>query len=51
MSKKNTPKGMVAIRVHDGSITKVTYGYAPAKGDGKHYNPKKRSGINRGKGG
>lgn len=44
MAKNRTPKGMVAIRVHDDNVTKVTYAPAPAKGSGKHYNPHKRSG-------
>ena len=37
MAKNKTPKGMVASRVHDGSVTKVTYIAAPTAGTGKHY--------------
>ena len=31
MAKNRTPKGMVAIRTHDGDVTKVTYAPAPSK--------------------
>ena len=44
MAKNRTPKGMVAIRTHDGDVTKVTYAPAPAKGSCKHYNSHKSSG-------
>ena len=45
MANNRTPKGIVAIRTHDRDVTKVTYAPAPAKGSGKHYNPRKCSGC------
>jgi hypothetical protein len=43
---KTKPRGMVAVRTHDGDITKVEYSYPPSPGTGKHYRRYKDRGRN-----
>lgn len=46
MANKKTPRGFVAKREHHQDVTRVEIVPSPCEGMGKHYNPKKRSGIN-----